>query len=120
MTDTIASLKRELKVLGPVDYSTNTRQQREMILGQIADLEWASRTPEEIAASNAHMHVIDARVAARNAQIESNEQSRRAQLLSNIDRDADRHAAKLERKGLTTCGKKSCPHRCNAIADEAN
>ena len=39
MTDTIASLKRELKVLGPVDYSTNTRQQREMILAEIAAIE---------------------------------------------------------------------------------
>jgi len=39
MTDTIASLKRELKALGPVDYSTHTRQQREMILGEIAAIE---------------------------------------------------------------------------------
>jgi len=115
MTDTIASLKQELKVLGPVDYSTNTRQIREMILNQIAELEWAARTPEEIAARNAHMHVLEARVAARNSQIESNEKGRMAELLSNIDRDADRHAAKLERKGLTTCGKKSCPHLCNKV-----
>jgi len=117
MTDTIASLKRELKILGPVDYSTNTRQQREMILGQIAELEWAARTPEEIAARNAHMFVLEARVADRNSQIESNEKGRIAELLSNIDRDADRHAAKLERKGLTTCGKKSCPHRCNKVEE---
>jgi len=39
MTDTIESLKRELKILGPVDYSTQTRQLREMILGQIAAIE---------------------------------------------------------------------------------
>lgn len=39
MTDTIASLKQELKVLGPKDYSTQTRQQREMILAEIAAIE---------------------------------------------------------------------------------
>ena len=39
MTDTIASLKQELKALGPKDYSTQTRQMREMILGEIAKLE---------------------------------------------------------------------------------
>ena len=39
MTDTIASLKRELKALGPVDYSTQTRQLREMILSEIATIE---------------------------------------------------------------------------------
>ena len=38
MTDTIASLKQELKILGPVDYSTQTRQLREMILNKISIL----------------------------------------------------------------------------------
>lgn len=113
MADTLESLKQELKVLGPVDYSLNTRSLREDILGKIAELEWAARTPKEIEARNAHMYVLEARVAARNAEIKATEQGRIAQLLANIDRDADRHAAKLERKGLITCGKKSCPHRCN-------
>lgn len=44
MTDTIASLERELKVLGPVDYSISTRQLREEIQGRIADL---NATPEQ-------------------------------------------------------------------------
>ena len=39
MKDTIASLKQELKVLGPIDYSTNTRSLREDILGKISILE---------------------------------------------------------------------------------
>lgn len=39
MTNTLASLKQELKALGPVDYSTQTRQLREMILSEIAAIE---------------------------------------------------------------------------------
>jgi len=39
MVDTLASLKQELKALGSVDYSTNTRNQREMILSEIAAIE---------------------------------------------------------------------------------
>lgn len=39
MTDTLESLKQELKALGPVDYSTQTRQMREMILGEISAIE---------------------------------------------------------------------------------
>lgn len=39
MSDTLASLKEELKTLGPVDYSTQTRQLREMILSEIAAIE---------------------------------------------------------------------------------
>lgn len=60
MTDTIASLKQELKVLGPVDYSTNTRQQREMILGQIAELSAPVEEQERMAAKEAAAAFVDA------------------------------------------------------------
>lgn len=113
MTDTIASLKRELKVLGPVNYSQATRDQREELLGHIAELEWAARTPEEIAAHDAHMVEVHAFCAARDAQVEAARKAEVDRLATNVGRDADRHAAKLARKALTTCGKASCPHNCN-------
>lgn len=113
MTDTIASLKEELKALGPVDYSTQTRQLREMILSQIADVEWAERTPEQIAADELRSIELEERATARLLATKASETARAAQLASEPARDAERHMAKLARKGLTTCGKKSCNHGCN-------
>ena len=112
MTDTLASLKRELKILGPVDYSTNTRQQREMILGQIAELEaeladpgqGARRIANKIewdAASKVRSDKLAAEIAPHlDAAWERKIEAQRAKDAHVQAMRAERRAAKLAAKAL--------------------
>jgi len=101
MTDTLASLKQELKILGPVDYSTNTRQQREYLLAAIDCLE---TTGETIESHDARMEVLrDERQAAN--EIKYAEEGRIHAI-----------AWSTPMPGRPTC---YCTH-CLAFADESN
>lgn len=60
MQDTLESLKRELAALGPVDYSTQTRQLREMILGQIANFSASNVQRQKNAEREALAFFVDA------------------------------------------------------------